>query len=73
MIIFQMIKNINIEGLHDVMVDVIENRKYSDSEVQECFNHLPEHIQFIALQHGGNDTEFREAAYKFLAKNKETV
>ncbi len=65
-----MLKKINLSGLHDVMVCVIENRKFSDTEVEKCFDSLPESIQFIAYQFGGSDTEFRDEAYKYLKSNK---
>ena len=56
-------------GLHDVMVDTIENRVYSDDEVIECFYKLPPTIQDIAYSWGGNDTVFRDEAYRYIVKN----
>jgi hypothetical protein len=62
---------IEYDGLHDVMVDVLEKRTYSDLEVQDCFNSLPAHIQFIAFEWGSSDTVFRDEAYTFLKNKKE--
>ena len=63
-------KKVDLSRLHDVMVDVLENRKYSEAEVQECFNRLPKHIQYIAFEWGGTDTVFGDEAYEFLEKEK---
>ena len=63
-------KDLILDGLHDVMVDVLENRKYSDEEVLSCFASLPYNIQIIAHEWGGLDTVFCDEAYRFLQGQK---
>ncbi len=60
----------NLNGLHDVMVDAIEDREFSEKEVQDCFNSLPEHIKAIAFEWGGMDTVFCDEAYRFIVRRK---
>ena len=63
-------KTIDLSGLHDVMVDVLEDRRYTDDEVQKCFDSLPEDIQMTAFEWGSGDTVFGDEAYKFLKQQK---
>jgi hypothetical protein len=63
-------KTIDLDGLHDVMVDVLEERRYTDEEVQKCFESLPEDIQMTAFEWGSGDTVFGDKAYKFLEQSK---
>jgi hypothetical protein len=63
-------KSINIDGLHDVLVDALENKRYTDTQIEKAFHLLPEHIQHIAFQWGSSDTVFRDEAYVYIMKNK---
>ena len=61
-------KNINLDGFHDVMVEAICNRKFTDKEVQDCFNSLPDDIKNLAYEWGSYDTVFRDKAYALIEK-----
>lgn len=62
-------------AFHDVVVDILKPDSLGGSELdrntlKKVYDILPEHIKAIATQWGMGDTVFRNAAYEYLEKIK---
>lgn len=55
--------------IHDCYVDVY-NKKPTESEIENIFNHLPKKIINLADEWGGFDTEVREMTYEWILRQK---
>ena len=64
--------------LHDAVLTATWNttrRKCSDEELRAIFDDLPTHLQVMAVEHGMNDTVFKDGVIQWLERdnNQETT
>jgi len=65
---------IDLSRLHDVIVGVfyhdnVDISDLNDSKLEKVFNELPDNVQAIAIQWGGDDTVFGDEAYVYIKEN----
>lgn len=61
-----------VASFHDVVVDVL-GKSLLPEQLKEVFAHLPKDTRNIAVIWGMSDTVFRDYAFEWLEKNKDSV